>query len=149
MPDVMSPEKRSALMARIRGRDTQPERTMFAALRAAGIRFRRHVRVLPGCTPDIVLPALRIAIFVDGDFWHGWRFPLWRKKLSPFWEEKIALNRARDRRKFVSLRRHGWAVLRIWEHQVERDVESMVMRVRQLVCTREDLIEVKHRRHRG
>lgn len=131
MPDVMSKEKRSALMSRIRGRNTWIERSMVTALRSKGIRFRRHVRLLPRCAPDFVIRESRLVLFLDGDFWHGWRFPLWKQKLSPFWRDKIAGNRARDQRNIRALRRRGWKVLRIWEHQLEADIDKVVEKLAQ------------------
>lgn len=124
----MTPEKRSALMSRIKGKDTGPERAISALLAAKGLLFETHCRDLPG-RPDFVFRSERLAVFVDGDFWHGWRFPLWRGKLSEKWQEKIAANRARDQRNFRKLRGQGWRVVRIWEHQVENDPDLCVVRI--------------------
>ncbi|WP_291295359.1 very short patch repair endonuclease [Elioraea sp.] len=124
----MSPEKRSAVMAKIRGRDTGPERIVAGLLRDAGLTFESHARDLPG-RPDFVFRDQRIAVFVDGDFWHGWRFPVWRDKLSVAWEAKIEATRVRDARNFRRLRRSGWRVIRIWEHQLARDPEGSLARV--------------------
>ncbi len=121
----MSSEKRSALMSRIRSKNTGIERAVFRELRARGVHFSRHVESLPG-KPDIVFKSGRIAIFIDGDFWHGWRFPVWRDKLQPYWRAKIARNRERDRRNFRHLRRKGWIVVRIWEHDMKNDLSSVV-----------------------
>ncbi len=73
--------------------------------------------------------AARLVVFVDGDFWHGWRFPLWCAKLTPYWKRKIERNRRRDRLNFRRLRRRGWRVLRLWGHQVEKDLAGAVRRV--------------------
>jgi DNA mismatch endonuclease (patch repair protein) len=126
--DFMSPETRSALMSRIKGKDTSPERILVSGLRTLGFRFTRHPKELPG-RPDIVFRQFKLAVFIDGDFWHGWRFPLWEHKLSPRWREKIAANRSRDRRNFGRLRRTGWVVVRIWEHEVEQSVDGCVTRI--------------------
>lgn len=126
--DIMSPEKRSALMARIKGRDTGPELQMGLMLKQSRIRYETHARDLPG-RPDFVFRRARVAVFVDGDFWHGWRFPTWRLKLSEKWEEKIAANRRRDTRNHAKLRRSGWTVVRIWEHQMERDPGACLRRI--------------------
>lgn len=117
MADRLTPEARSALMARIHGKDTKPELVVRRLLHAMGYRFRLHRRDLPG-TPDIVLPGRRKAIFVHGCFWHG--HENCRKASTPasnrtFWEAKIAANRERDRRKVQSLERRDWQVLVIWE----------------------------------
>ena len=124
----MSASKRSALMARIRSTNTTPERLLCRALRERGVWFSRHARDLPG-RPDIVFRRIRLAVFVDGDFWHGWRFPLWKHKLSSWWQQKIEKNRQRDQRNFRRLRRMGWTVIRIWEHQIEQDLDKCVRRI--------------------
>ena len=127
--DIMSPEKRSALMARIRGKGTKPELAVAELLRQERILCELHANDLPG-RPDFVLRKSRVAIFVDGDFWHGWRFPVWRLKLSEKWEKKIEDNRLRDLKNFKALRRAGWRVVRIWEHQIERDPIGCLDRIR-------------------
>ena len=124
----MTPAQRSATMSRIRGKDTKPELLLASLLQARGIEWEGHVRALPG-RPDFVILGSKVAIFVDGDFWHGWRFPQWRHKLAPFWEDKIAKNRARDRRNHAKLRHAGWQVIRIWEHQLRADPQACLMRV--------------------
>ena len=85
--DIMSPETRSAVMSRIKGRDTGPERAMADVFSSRELTWESHVRELPG-RPDFVFRDDRVAVFVDGDFWHGWRFPKWRDKLSDKWEAK-------------------------------------------------------------
>lgn len=124
----MSAEKRSALMSRIRGKGTGPERRLAEALAELGLEWEWHARDLPG-RPDFVFREACLAVFVDGDFWHGWRFPAWRHKLSAKWEDKIAGNRRRDIRNHRKLRRMGWGVVRVWEHQVERDPEGIAWRI--------------------
>lgn len=116
-------------MSRIRNKDTGIELLVFGRLRRAKIHFHRHYRRAPG-TPDIALPKRKIAVFVDGDFWHGWRYPSWRGKLpSKFWRDKIERNRARDRRNFAKLRRQGWRVLRVWEHDLAGDLEGSIKKI--------------------
>jgi DNA mismatch endonuclease, patch repair protein len=70
-----------------------------------------------------------VAVFVDGDFWHGWRLPTWEHKLSPFWRDKLRTNRARDRRNFRRLRSHGWKVIRLWQHQIITNIEDSIARI--------------------
>ena len=126
--DIMSVDTRSKLMSRIRGRGTKPELAVQAMLDAMQLAYVSHVRDLPGC-PDFVVPKSGLCIFVDGDFWHGWRFNSWRLKLSREWEQKISSNRSRDARNHRRLRRLGWKVLRLWEHQVEKSPEKCVARI--------------------
>jgi DNA mismatch endonuclease (patch repair protein) len=128
----MSPEKRSALMARIKGRNTGPERALAEGIRSFDCLWESHARDLPGC-PDFVFRTSRLVVFVDGDFWHGWRFCAWRHKLPEKWEKKIAQNLVRDRRNRAKLRRQGWTVVRIWEHQIERDMAACLSRIKRLL----------------
>lgn len=115
-------------MSRVRNRDTDIECAMRSLLFRKGLRFRKHVRELPG-RPDIVLARFKVVVFVDGDFWHGYRFPQWSDRVSEFWREKIEGNRRRDQRNFRKLRRMGWRVIRIWQHQIENDIEACVSTV--------------------
>lgn len=126
--DIMSPETRSAVMSRIKGKGTKPELEIETRLAAAGMAFETHARDLPG-RPDIVVRDARVAVFVDGDFWHGRAFANWRLKLSEKWEAKIAANIARDRRNRKALRADGWKVVRVWERQVKSDAARCVRRI--------------------
>jgi DNA mismatch endonuclease (patch repair protein) len=126
--DIMSVAKRSALMARIKGSHTLPERIIAEKLRGAGLLFEQHARDLPG-RPDFVFRESRVVLFIDGSFWHGWRFPLWRHKLTHKWQLKIESTRQRDQRNFRILRRMGWTVIRIWEHQIENNPQGCVERI--------------------
>lgn len=132
MADNLTPEQRSYTMSRIRSKDTAPETVIRSLVHSRGMRFRKHVKRLPGC-PDLVFAAARVAVFVDGDFWHGWRFPAWKDTLAPYWQHKIEGNRIRDMKNFRKLKRLGWRVIRIWEHQVDRAPEKCVSRIEQAV----------------
>lgn len=135
MADNLTPEQRSFTMSRIRSKDTAPELAIRSLTHARGLRFRKHRRALPG-RPDLVFAGAKVVVFVDGDFWHGWRFPAWRDKLGDYWKEKIERNRQRDERNFRALRRAGWLVIRIWEHEVKTDAESCVDRIEEAVRSR-------------
>lgn len=126
--DIMSPEKRSAVMARIRGKDTGPELLLAREFDRLGLQFESHARDLPG-RPDFAFRQARVAVFVDGDFWHGWNFSEWRDKLTEKWETKIAANRTRDARASRLLRAADWKVVRIWEHQIDSSLPRCVARV--------------------
>ncbi len=117
-------------MSRIKGKHTGPELKVAAALSLQKLDWENHVRELPGC-PDFVFRSARVAVFVDGDFWHGWRFTVWQDKLSEKWEAKIAETRRRDARNHRRLRRMGWKVIRIWEHQISADIDVCISRVTQ------------------
>jgi len=128
--DVMSKEKRSALMARIRGKDTKPEKAVRSILHGLGYRFRLHRRDLPG-TPDVVLPRHKAVVMVNGCFWHrhackaGSRTP---KSNVDFWMSKFERNVERDVRVAAQLRELGWKVLTVWECEV-RDADSLAERL--------------------
>jgi len=115
-----------------RTRDTAPEVALRRAVHALGLRFRLHRTVARRCTPDFVLPRWGLAVFVDGCFWHGCpdhspeRF---RGPNAALWEAKLATNRARDQRNSAAAREAGWAVLRVWECAVRRDVNAVAQRV--------------------
>lgn len=128
MTDRLTKRQRSYVMSRIRGKDTTIEVLLRSALFEKGYRFRKHVKGLPG-RPDIVFHRARVAVFVDGDFWHGYQFPRWENSLPKFWRQKIRTNRQRDRRCYAKLRRAGWRVVRVWEHEIRRDVHSVLLRV--------------------
>lgn len=123
MPDHLTPQQRSHAMKRVKLKNGSLEKLVQNELRARGLQFKRHVRALPG-RPDIVFADQKLAVFVDGDFWHGWRLPAWEHKLSPFWRDKLRANRQRDQRNFRKLRSLGWKVVRLWQHEVKRDLET-------------------------
>ena len=117
MVDRLTPERRSWNMARIRSRDTAPEKIVRSTLHRAGYRFRLHSTQLPG-RPDIVLPKHRTVVFVHGCFWHRHkrcRFAYTPKSRVAFWNEKFFRNVERDRQNVASLRRLGWRVITVWE----------------------------------
>src|SRR5688572_3148911 len=128
MPDFLSKAERSARMSLIRGSNTGPEREIFRRLRSQGVYFARHARDLPG-SPDVVFRRCRLAVFIDGDFWHGRKFRTWRAGLKPYWQEKIARNVRRDRRTREQLRALGWSVIRIWGDDAVRAPERCVRRL--------------------
>lgn len=115
-------------MQNVKHYDTPLEVAVRSALHRKGYRFRKHVKNLPG-KPDIVFPTRKVAVFIDGDFWHGYNFEATRDKLKPFWRDKIETNMARDERNFALLREMGWTVLRLWGHEVKKDLEGCLDRV--------------------
>jgi DNA mismatch endonuclease (patch repair protein) len=128
MADIWSKAKRSEVMARIRGRGNRTTEVRLAALfRAQGITGWRRQYPLPG-RPDFAFPARRLAVFVDGCFWHGCpRHGTLPKGNARFWWEKLARNRARDREVNRELRRRGWRVIRLWEHELLPSAEARVV----------------------
>ncbi len=128
MADFLTRAERSSLMSRIRSKNTTIERTIFRELRAAEVYFRRNDRSIPGC-PDIVFRSRKIAVFLDGGFWHGYGFDRWGKKLKPFWRNKIVANMKRDRRNRSRLKAAGWTVVKFWQHEVQDDPYLVVLKI--------------------
>lgn len=127
MPDRLTREQRSSLMARVRTRNTAPELALRRALYAAGARGWRVHRSLPG-RPDLAFGPARLCVFVDGAFWHG-HSDYYRGQSGEFWDRKIERNRQRDKRVNDELSELGWRVLRLWDFEVERDPADCVRRV--------------------
>ena len=128
MPDHLTPEQRSRATKSVKLKDGSLEKLVQRELRARGLKFQRHARELPG-RPDIVFRGEKVAVFVDGDFWHGWRLPAWERKLSPLWRDKLRDNRSRDQRNFHRLRADGWQVVRIWQHEITPCIPRCIQRV--------------------
>jgi DNA mismatch endonuclease (patch repair protein) len=116
-------------MARVRTKDTAPELALRRALWATGVRgWRCHPKKVDG-RPDFAWIGRRVAVFVDGAFWHGHPDYYWGQS-GKFWDEKIARNRARDERVNRVLAEGGWTVVRVWDFEVARDPGECVERVR-------------------
>lgn len=124
MPDVFTREERSRIMSLIRSTNTKVERD-FAKLISKnlynlGYRYRRNYRKLLG-KPDMVFVTKKVAIFIDGDFWHGYKFDISTTRLTKgYWREKIAKNMERDKYVNRMLKKQGWRVIRIWEHELKK-----------------------------
>ncbi len=128
--DVFDPAKRSAVMRRVRSRDTTPEMIVRKALTRLGARYRLHRADLPG-RPDIVMPGKRLAIFVHGCFWHGHDCPRGArvpKQNRDYWVEKVARNVGRDARNAEALVVAGWRVEVVWECEL-KDGEGLATRL--------------------
>jgi DNA mismatch endonuclease (patch repair protein) len=123
-------------MSKIRSKNTSPEITLRKIIRGSGIKgYRLHYKVVG--RPDIAFTRLKLAIFIDGCFWHGcprhFRMPSSNKA---YWSRKIGKNRRRDRKNTLKLRKAGWKVLRFWEHEIRECAVD---------CAREIVKTVKNR----
>lgn len=129
MTDFLSKETRSRVMARIRSKNTKPELALRQALFAEGIRgWRCHNRQLLG-KPDLAFSRWKVAVFVDGCFWHGHPDFFTPGKSGEYWDKKIARTQERDRLANAALAAAGWRVLRFWDFEVEDDLDDCVERV--------------------
>ncbi len=123
--DVHTKEQRSYNMSQIRSENTKPELILYKILKKGGIKFKRHNPIFG--KPDATLILYRVAIFIDGEFWHGKDFHSWVNKVSTFWQKKIKSNIRRDRRNDRLLRKDGWHVMHIWGRRVTHDKEDKVL----------------------
>src|SRR5688500_6394743 len=134
MTDVYGPEKRSAVMRQVKGRNTTPVLAVRKALTRLGARYRLHRADLPG-KPDIVMPGRRLALFVHGCFWHGHdcargaRVP---KQNRDYWVAKVSRNVARDQRSRAALADQGWRVEAVWECEL-KDAAGLEARLKALL----------------
>lgn len=117
-------------MSKIRSKNTQIERIVFKELRKKKIYFKKHYNRVVG-NPDIALPRKKKAIFIDGDFWHGYKFDKKKSRLPKvYWLEKIQSNIKRDKLKIKNLKKLGWSVLRIWEHELApKNLDNAMKRI--------------------
>jgi DNA mismatch endonuclease, patch repair protein len=128
-----SSDASSRAMRANRSRNTGPEVLLRSALREHPVSYTIHDATLPG-NPDVVFPTVKLAVFCDGDFWHGRHWRRLRRELSQranpcYWIQKIASNRSRDRAICRQLRSIGWVVLRLWEGDIKEDPAAAAARV--------------------
>ena len=133
MADGITKEQRSRIMSRIRSVNTSLEINFKKLLSKNKIKgFRKHPKMLGN--PDFVSAKKRITIFIDGDFWHGYN---WKKlgKIPPkkYWQAKIEKNIQRDKKYTRQLKKDGWKVLRIWEHDLKKNPEKCSLRLKKLL----------------
>lgn len=121
-------ETRSYIMTQIKSKNTIAEVKLRKAIWKLGFRYTLKNKELPG-KPDIVLPRYKLAIFVDGDFWHGYKWKVRKSKLRnnrKYWIKKIEENMKRDRKIRNLLKKQGWTVIKFWEHEIKTNIESCV-----------------------
>ena len=126
MADIFTKEKRSWVMSRIRSKDTKIEKTMASILRKNKIHYRRYPKLFG--SPDFIIEK-KVLLFCDGDFWHGYRYAEKKRLPKKYWREKIEGNMRRDRKVSRKLRREGWSVLRMWEHDIKKNPEKCMGKI--------------------
>lgn len=127
MSDIFSVKKRSEIMRNVRNKNTDIELILRKALFGQGLRFR--VKNTLFGKPDIIFPSKKIAIFCDGDFWHGNNFKKEGKNYKAFWQDKIKTNMDRDNLVNKTLKKEGWIVLRFWKTEILKDVNRCVFKI--------------------
>ncbi len=116
-------------MSKIRSQNTKTELLVFRELRRRGVYFQKHYKRAIG-NPDIALPRKKKAVFIDGDFWHGYQFSKLRKRLpKKYWLAKIERNMRRDKTNRAKLRKDGWQVLKIWEHEIQKNFSKTISKI--------------------
>ena len=128
-------EQRRYTMSRIRSRDTKIEVILRKALWREGIRYRKNASFLPG-KPDIAITRDKIAVFCDGEFWHGKNWGKTRDQLGTnrdFWIRKIERNIQRDNENDAALFALGWTIVRIWGREIEKDLEGCVETIKDII----------------
>lgn len=129
--DKHTPAQRSYNMSQVKSTNTKPELLMYSLLEEAGLKFEKHYPIHG--KPDIAFPEYKIAVFIDGEFWHGKEFKILRETLTPFWIKKIGDNLKRDRRTARRLRSEGWHILRLWDKRVIRSPKQSLRRITRLL----------------
>ena len=124
MTDVVSPRRRSEIMALVGHKDTRPEKIVRSFLHKKGLRYRLHVKELPG-KPDLVFPRYKTVVFINGCFWHGHKDKKCKLARMPksnvkFWKSKIQKNQIRDQKNTEQLRSLNWRVIIVWECQLNQ-----------------------------
>lgn len=116
-------------MSKIRSKNTKAEILVFKELRKRKIYFQKHYKKCVGC-PDIAIPRKKIAIFIDGDFWHGRNFKENAKRLPrKYWRSKIKSNISRDKKNKLKLKKRGWKIFRVWESDIIKNITDTVDKV--------------------
>ena len=131
----LTPEQRHKIMSHIRSSNTSIEVLLRKALWHEGIRYRKNLKTLPG-TPDIAITKYRVAIFCDGEFWHGKNWDVKKKALNTnhdFWVSKIERNIARDNKNDKKLENTGWIVLHFWGNEIKNNLEDCVKEVKETI----------------
>ncbi|MDQ1343873.1 MAG: mismatch endonuclease, patch repair protein [Patescibacteria group bacterium] len=130
MGDIFTPKKRSDVMRRIRSKNTEPEKLLFSLIKRfwPTFRYRKHRRGIPG-TPDVFFPRQKIAVFVDGDFWHGKLKEGRFEKLPEYWQNKIRTNMERDERQFGELVARGIRPIRFFAGELKKNPEGCIAQI--------------------
>lgn len=135
--DLLNRSARSRLMSRVKNKNTAPELAIRKALFANGLKgYRVHRKDIIG-QPDVAWIGKRIAIFVDGAFWHGHPSAYKKGQSGVFWDQKIERNKARDIYVVEQLKMQGWVVIRFWDFEIEKSLSTCIDRVRKVFSSLE------------
>ena len=147
MADDLTPEQRRRNMQAIKSKDTTIELTLRKALWSKGIRYRKNCKTLIG-KPDIAITKYKIAVFCDSEYWHGFDWENRNQKIKSnreYWIPKIERNMARDKEVSEALEAEGWTVIRFWERQIRKELDSCVDEVVKVVLRKTEETDGKNR----
>ena len=147
MADDLTPEQRRRNMQAIKSKDTTIELALRKALWSKGIRYRKNCKTLIG-KPDIAITKYKIAVFCDSEYWHGFDWENRNQKIKSnreYWIPKIERNMARDKEVSEALEAEGWTVIRFWERQIRKELDSCVDDVVKVVLRKTEETDVKNR----
>lgn len=139
--DRLTPIQRKLNMSRIKSKNTKPELFVFEKLESLGLSFEKHYPIHG--KPDVVFIDKKIAVFINGEFWHGRKFKDVKNKLSDFWINKIGNNIKRDRRNYKLLKIDGWLIIKIWDKDLKthtlREINKILRALRKPLLSKSDL----------
>ncbi len=135
--DIFDPKKRSEIMAKISNKNTKPELQLRHALFSLGLRYRLHAKDVMG-KPDILFRSARVAVFVDGNWWHGHDYEAMHSKYPKTWQDKIKRNIDRDKYVTSALEAEGWVVMRFWESDIARAPIECALAVKRQIAGETD-----------
>ncbi len=127
MTDVLTKEQRSYNMSRIRSKYTKPEVFIFNELKKMNLSFETHSKIIG--KPDITFPQYKVAVFIDGEFWHGKYFTKIKYRLTDYWIQKITNNKKRDRKNRKLLKQDGWTVIRLWDDDINKNLKKELKKI--------------------
>ena len=133
--DVLTKEQRRRNMQNIRSKDTKPELKVMSELIKRKIYFAKNVEKITG-KPDLVFRRKKVVVFIDSDFWHGHpRYGHIPKTNTEYWRNKIENNRKRDKKVNIELKEKGWKVIRIWEHEIKKNIGNVMKKICESIKT--------------
>ena len=125
--DRLTPLQRSINMSKIKSENTSQELYIFNELKKLGIKFKRHYKTYG--KPDIAFPDKKIAVFINGEFWHGKNYKSEKNSYKDFWIEKIQKNINRDKKNYKLLKNEGWTVIKIWDKDLKKNPEKEIGKI--------------------
>lgn len=128
MADMYSKDKRSKIMSKVKSKNTSLELKLRKELWNRELRYRIHYPIKG--KPDVVFPKQKIAVFIDGDFWHGYNWKKLKNNLkNDFWKNKIKNNIKRDKKTNKILKEEGWKVIRFWGHDIHKNLKECIEKI--------------------